>query len=117
MTLSPMENRRKTLNKKVATKKSVTWNDRQLAVTKLINEASALIDIFNEVSCMIGPNMNCAMNSQPQNPTELIIPESKWQPILNESCDDLQKTLTHFKLNNYLTSSELLNTPRKATSK
>lgn len=116
MTLSPMESRRGIVDGKSAKKKSVTWNDRQLAVTKLINEASALIDIFNEVSCMIGPDMNlkCSINMATQNSTEPSIPESKWQPILCESCNDLQKTITNFKPHKYLSSTQLLDLPNKA---
>lgn len=113
MTLTPMETRRKSADGKSSKKKSVTWNDRQLAVTKLINEASALIDIFNEVSCMIGPDMNlkCSINVAAQSPMGLNIPESKWQPILSESCNDLQKTLTNFKPHNHLRSTQLIDLP------
>lgn len=115
MTLSPMENRRKSVDGKSTKKKSVTWNDRQLAVTKLINEASALIDIFNEVSCVIGPEMNlkCSINMAAQNPMELNIPESKWQPILSESCNDLQKRLINFQPHNHLSSIQLMDLPYK----
>lgn len=119
MTLSPMENRRKGVNDNGTKKKSVTWNDRQLAVTKLINEASALIEIFNDVSCMIGSDMNlkCTINAAAQKPKELHIPESKWEPILNDSCNSLQNTLTNFAPNNHLSSAQLLNLPKKTTSK
>lgn len=118
MTLSPMENRRKIVDGKNTKRKSVTWNDRQLAVTKLINEASALIDIFNEVSCMIGPEMDlkCSINMAVQSPTGVNIPESKWQPILSESCSDLQRTLTHFKPNSYMSSTQLMDLPNKSTN-
>lgn len=116
MTLTPMEKRHKIVVNGNSTKKSVTWNDRQLAVTKLINEASALIDIFNEVSCMIGPdiNLNCAIKMTAQRPTELNIPESKLQPILKESCKELQKSLKIFQPNNHLSSGQLLRSSDEA---
>lgn len=119
MTLAPMEDRRRSVDGKSTKKKSVTWNDRQLAVTKLIHEASALIDIFNEVSCMIGPEMNlkCSTNVAARNSAELDIPESKWQPILSESCNDLQKTLTNFKPHTHLPSTQLIDPPDQSENK
>lgn len=104
MTLAPVENRPKTSTKK----KTVTWNERQLAVTRLIHEASALIDIFNEVSVMIGPDMDLKSTKDEKNPTTITIPMSKWQPVLTESCNDLQMTLTNFKPRHHLTSAQLL---------
>lgn len=104
MTLTPVENRPKTSTKK----KSVTWNERQLAVTRLIHEASALIDIFNEVSVMIGPEIDLKSTKDDLNPSSITIPMSKWQPILTESCNDLQTTLTNFKPRHHLSSAQLL---------
>lgn len=108
MTLTPVEKRPSNSMKK----KSVTWNERQLAVTKLINEASALIDIFNEVSIMIGPEMNLKLPKDEINPSSLSIPKSKWEPILSESCSDLQETLTNFKPRHHLSSTQLLTLPK-----
>lgn len=103
MTLSPLQKRPKSNTKK----KSVTWNDRQLAVTRLLSEASALIDIFNEVSMMLGPEMN--LNKFPCDESNKVnIPKSKWKPILSESCNDLEKTLTNYRPRNHLNSSQLL---------
>lgn len=108
MTLTPVENRPKTSIKK----KTVTWNERQLAVTKLIHEASALIDIFNEVSIMLGPDTDLKSAKDEINPTSITIPKSKWQPILSESCNDLQNTLTNFHPRHHLNSTQLLSPPK-----
>lgn len=105
MTLSPLQRRPKS-NKK---KKSVTWNDRQLAVTKLLTEASALIDIFNEVSIMLGPEMS--LNQIPTGES-VYIPKSKWDPILTESCNDLENALTNYRPRNHLNSMQLLAMPK-----
>lgn len=105
MTLSPLQNQP---SKKGTKKKMVTWNDRQLAVTKLINEASALIDIFNEVSIMIGPEMNITKTTTTHSDEKICIPKSKWQPILNESCNDLEKSLKTYRPRQHLSSAQLL---------
>lgn len=105
MTLSPLQRRPKSSRKK----KSVTWNDRQLAVTRLLNEASALIDIFNEVSVMLGPEMS--LNQVPSDES-VLIPESKLDPILTESCNDLEKALTNYRPRNYLSSAQILTAPK-----
>lgn len=108
MTLTPIKKRSTTGTKK----KSVTWNDRQLAVTRLINEASALIDVFNEVSIMIGPEMNLKLTTNEIHSPTISIPKSKWQPILSESCNDLQQTLNNFKPRHHLSSAQLLTLPK-----
>ncbi|XP_031619605.1 uncharacterized protein LOC116338469 [Contarinia nasturtii] len=105
MTLTPLQNRSKACTTKK--KKSVTWNDRQLAVTKLINEASALIDIFNEVSIMLGPEMNLSKHPTIEG-DRMNIPKSKWDPILSESCNNLEKTLTNYRPREHLSSAQLL---------
>lgn len=94
-------------------KKSVTWNERQLTVTNLINEASALIDIFNEVSIMLGPEVNLKRSKEDEiDPSAVNIPNSKWKPILSESCADLCNALTKFKPHKHLSSVELLSLPK-----
>lgn len=108
MTLSPLQNRPPKSGTK---KKSVTWNDRQLAVTKLINEASALIDIFNEVSIMLGPEMSIN-KSAIRDDDKINIPKSKWQPILSESCNDLENSLTNYNPRHHLSSTQLLALPK-----
>lgn len=92
MTLSPLHKRHTNSTKK----KSVTWRDRQKTVTKLLHETSSLIDVFYEVSAMLGPQIN--LNTIPSiDPTPNDIQPSKWQPILLKSCDDLHKTLSNFE--------------------
>lgn len=103
MTLSPMSER----PKKSLKKKSVTWNDRQLAVTRLLNEASALIDIFDEMSMILGPEVK--LNQTPCSESNAVtIPESKLNLILSESCDALQEKLINFKPNHHLDSIQIL---------
>lgn len=108
MTLSPLGNRPPKSSTK---KKSVTWNDRQLAVTKLINEASALIDIFNEVSMMLGPEMG-VNKTTPRENDKITIPKSKWEPILSEACNDLENSLTNYRPQHHLSSTQLLALPK-----
>ncbi|XP_055322630.1 uncharacterized protein LOC129578312 [Sitodiplosis mosellana] len=108
MTLSPLQNRPPKSGTK---KKTVTWNDRQLAVTKLINEASALINIFNEVSIMLGPEMSIN-KSAARKEDKVNIPKSKWEPILSESCNDLENSLTNCRPRQHLTSAQLLALPK-----
>lgn len=101
MTLLPVSDR----PKKSKSKKSVTWNDRQLAVTRLLNEASALIDIFDEISMILGPEVK--LNQHP-NIDPINIPESKYGLILNRSCDALRYDLCNFKPNMHLESRQIL---------
>lgn len=108
MTLSPLENRPPKVSTK---KKSVTWNDRQLAVTRLINEASALIDIFNEVSIMLGPEMSINKSMQRVD-DKMCIPKSEWEPILSEACNDLENSLTNYRPRQHLSSTQLLALPK-----
>lgn len=83
--------------KKLSTKpKMVTWNDSKLAVTKLLNDTTALIDIFDEISMVLGPESNL---NYPRIPIldNIEIPPSKFAPILNESCASLEKCLSMCK--------------------
>lgn len=104
MTLSPLQKRSKY---KTKNKKNVTWNDHQLAVNTLINEASALIDIFNEVSLMIGPEIQLN-NTSLIHEKNVDIPKSQWQPILFESCKHLEESLANFQPRKHLSSSYIL---------
>lgn len=73
--------------------KSVTWNESQLAVTQLLNDTSALIDIFDELSMVLGPE--CTLN-HPRNPVleTIDVPPSKLAPIVKESCASLERCLS-----------------------
>lgn len=101
MTLSPLH-KRIGFSKK---KKSVTWNDRQNAITELLNETSALIEIFHEVSIMIGPQIE--LNPLPQL-DYIDIKDSEWEPILSDSCEVLQKSLFNFESKHYINSTKVL---------
>lgn len=101
MTLSPVH-KRIGFSKK---RKSVTWRDRQNAITELLNETSALIDIFYEVSIMVGPQNQLNPISQIDS---IEIKDSKWQPILSDSCEVLQKSLFNFESKHYNNSTKVL---------
>lgn len=105
MNLSPVPKK-----PKIAKRKTVTWNDKQLAVTKLLDEASALIDIFDEMSMVLGPEVKLK-NTAPISKIDILeIPKSKWDPILTASCNALQNTISNFKPHKHLTCSEILST-------
>lgn len=87
-------------------KKTVSWNDtQQEAVVNLLHEASALIDIFDQMSIILGPEVK--LNNLPEKPMETVeIPKSKWDPILTESCNSLQEKITNFKPHSHLNGSD-----------
>lgn len=90
MTLAPVH-KRIGFSKK---RKSVTWRDRQHAIIELLNETSTLIDIFAEVSIMLGPQIE--LNPIPQLDS-IEIKDSEWEPKLSDSCDILEKSLFNFQ--------------------
>lgn len=92
MHLSPLPARRSNVKRK-----SVTWSDAQhQAVTELMFEATALLEVFDNVAMLIGPDLNAPL---PQNVTfeTQKMPESKWQPILEKTSLDLDECLKHFQ--------------------
>lgn len=93
MRLSPIPPRMKSYKKK-----TVTWSDsQQKSVTKLLSEASALINIFDQLSIILGPELKLKFNDSLENDSEEIkIPPSKWDPILTESCKLLQEKIKDF---------------------
>lgn len=101
MRLSPIAPRARGYKKKM-----VTWNDsQQEAVVNLLNEASALIDVFDEMSMILGPEVK--LNSPLDRPIEAIeIPTSKWDPILTDSCNLLKEKITNFKPHAHLNQSQ-----------
>lgn len=94
MRLSPITPRPSTGN---GIRKSVSWDDRQhQAVSELLTEASALIDVFDQMSMILGPEV--PLHSIPRESSDMLaIPPSKWDPILSESCDLLNEKLQNFK--------------------
>lgn len=94
MRLSPIPPRQPSLKKK-----TVSWSDlQQRAVAELITEASALMDVFDQVSMLLGPQVNLSASTKMEN---TVIPPSKWGPILKKSCDDLEEELNNFKLHEF----------------
>lgn len=97
MRLSPLPPKRATIKKK-----TVSWSDTQeRAVTELISEASALMDAFDEVSMLLGPNLQ--LNDTINVTETAALPESKWDPILTQSCQTLAEELKKFKPHNFRT--------------
>uniref|UniRef100_A0A182M9C8 Uncharacterized protein n=1 Tax=Anopheles culicifacies TaxID=139723 RepID=A0A182M9C8_9DIPT len=91
MRLSPVPPRRP----RAPNQKTVTWSDRQhRAVSKLINEASALVDMFDHVSLLLGPDITLH-KLPPQQ--EFHLPPAKWEPLLTKSCDLLEEKLAQVR--------------------
>lgn len=91
MTLSPIPIRRPRLNKK-----SVTWSDPHhiSAVSELITEASALVNIFDQVALILGPDIK--LNKLPPK-EDYSLPSLKWDPLLTRSCDILEDKLNELR--------------------
>lgn len=97
MRLSPLPPKRPTLKKK-----TVSWSDTQeRAVAELISEASAMMDAFDEVSMLLGPNLQ--LNDMNDVTEMTALPESKWDPILTQSCQTLADELKKFKPHHFRT--------------
>uniref|UniRef100_A0A1I8JW82 Uncharacterized protein n=1 Tax=Anopheles quadriannulatus TaxID=34691 RepID=A0A1I8JW82_ANOQN len=91
MRLSPVPPRKP----RAPNQKTVTWSDRQhRAVSKLINEASALVDMFDHVSLLLGPDITLH-KLPPQQ--EFQLPPAKWEPLLTKSCDLLEEKLAQVR--------------------
>lgn len=91
MRLSPLPPKRTTLKKK-----TVSWSDAQeRAVTDLISEAAAMMDAFDQVSMLLGPNLQ--LNETIDVSEETALPTSKWDSILTQSCQNLADELKKCK--------------------
>lgn len=99
MRLSPIPLRRPRPNKK-----TVTWSDtQQRAVSDLLHEATALVDMFDHVSMLLGPDIK--LHSIPPQ-EEFKLPPPKWEPLLTKSCDLLEQKLAQVR---HLTLDDLDN--------
>lgn len=93
MTLSPMVHRRTVSTKK----KSVTWNDaHHKAVNDLLNEASQLIQIFDQVSMLLGPNLNLPPAPSKVDLQRPILP-SMYTEMAQQDAEELKRQLENFK--------------------
>ncbi|XP_062555407.1 uncharacterized protein LOC134220372 [Armigeres subalbatus] len=99
MRLSPIPPRRPRPNKK-----TVTWSDTQhRAVSDLLHEATALVDMFDHVSMLLGPDIK--LHSIPPQ-DDIKLPPPKWEPLLSKSCDLLEEKLAKVR---HLTFEDLDN--------
>ncbi|EAT45981.1 AAEL002814-PA [Aedes aegypti] len=99
MRLSPIPPRRPRPNKK-----TVTWSDTQhRAVSDLLHEATALVDMFDHVSMLLGPDIK--LHSIPPQ-EDFKLPPPKWEPLLTKSCDLLEEKLAKVR---HLTFEDLDN--------
>lgn len=75
--------------------KRVTWSDsQQKIVTNLVSEANALINIFDQVTMLLGPDLR--LNPTPkfdENP----LPPFKMDSLLKTSCDVLEEKIMKIK--------------------
>lgn len=87
--------------------KSVTWNDKQLVVTRLLAETSALVDIFDEMAMRLGPNVELKHPTVPHF-EPIVIPESKWNALLTDSCNSLEEKLINFRPREHKSRTEIM---------
>jgi len=87
MKLSPITSRRPSMKKK-----NVTWSDKEhLVIKEFLHEANELLNIFDKVTMLLGPDIN--INNNLPNINDIEIPEFKWDPILTNSCNLLDEKL------------------------
>ncbi|XP_055589421.1 uncharacterized protein LOC129741699 isoform X1 [Uranotaenia lowii] len=90
MRLSPIPPRKHRPNKK-----TVTWSDTQRrAVSELVEGATALMDMFDEVSLLLGPDIKFHVMPPEE---DFKLPPPKWAPLLDKSCDLLEEKLAQVK--------------------
>lgn len=77
---------------------------QQIAVNALIDEAAALLELFNDVSLALGPYVKLNDIDRIQS-YDINVPASKWQPVLSASCTALEKCLANFTPKSHLHSS------------
>ena len=71
--------------------KQVTWSDSQLrVVSELMNEANALMDMFDQVAMLLGPDIKLHNVSDVE---EFVMPASKWNAELSKSCSKIEESL------------------------
>lgn len=104
MHLSPVPRRVPTKNSKG---KSVTWNDKELVVTRLLTETSALIEIFDQMAMRLGPNVELKHPTVPHI-EPIVIPESKWNAMLTDSCNLLEEKLLNFRPHEHKSRLEIM---------
>jgi hypothetical protein len=84
--LSPIPTRERRPNKK-----EVSWSGEQVkVVSDLISEANALMDIFDQVAMLLGPDIKLHKVSDVE---EFVLPPSKYNEELNKSCEKIEKNL------------------------
>ncbi|EDS31627.1 conserved hypothetical protein [Culex quinquefasciatus] len=97
MRLSPIPPRKP----RAPNKKTVTWSDTQhRAVSDLLHEATALVDMFDQVSMLLGPDIKLHAIPPPTQ-DEFQLPPPKWEPLLVKSCDLLEEKLARVRHLNF----------------
>uniref|UniRef100_A0A1Q3FSL8 Uncharacterized protein n=1 Tax=Culex tarsalis TaxID=7177 RepID=A0A1Q3FSL8_CULTA len=97
MRLSPVPPRKP----RAPNKKTVTWSDTQhRAVSELLQEATALVDMFDQVSMLLGPDIKLHAIPPPSQ-DEFQLPPPKWEPLLVKSCDLLEEKLARVRHLNF----------------
>ncbi|XP_053682834.1 uncharacterized protein LOC128733186 [Sabethes cyaneus] len=108
MRLSPIPARKPKTNNK----KSVTWSDAQhRAVSDLLHEATALVDIFDQVSMLLGPDIK--LHTIPVAEDDFNLPPPKWEPLLTKSCHILEEKLAKVRHLNCDDLDEQLRSPKQ----
>lgn len=75
--------------------KHVTWSDtQQRVITELVTEASALMEMFDQVSLLLGPNIR--LNETPVL-DDSHMPPFKLDVLLKNSCDLLEEKINQIK--------------------
>ena len=71
--------------------KQVTWSDSQLkVVSDLIEEANLLMEMFDQVAMLLGPDIKLHNVSEVE---DFVMPPSKYNTELSHSCDKIEESL------------------------
>lgn len=71
--------------------KQVTWSDSQIKVVSgLIEEANLLMEMFDQVAMLLGPDIKLHNVSEVE---DFVMPPSKYNKELSHSCDKIEESL------------------------
>lgn len=72
-------------------KKEVTWSDTQVkVVSELMSEANALMEMFDQVAMLLGPDVKLHNVSDVE---EFVMPPSTYKEQLNQTCGRIEENL------------------------
>lgn len=101
ITAAPLQ-QEKARSRVTSSKKSVTWSDsHQRAVNELLSEATNLIQVFDQISLLLGPNLGnlAQIPSIEALKEQVAVPHttSSFRTEGREACEELRKKLEEFQ--------------------